>query len=139
PFARHRSFGCGARHRTPPRGFCRSPAHADYGPAPRLADARRRRPGRTRDGGRICLSLALDQGLDTTMSQKILTAYLNDHVAGSVAALELLDHVIQLQHGTPLASTLAGLRAEIEEDQTVLQGLLHGVGGSESRLRHAAV
>jgi hypothetical protein len=72
------------------------------------------------------------------MSQKILTAYLNDHVAGSVAALELLDHVIQLQHGTPLASTLAGLRAEIEEDQTVLQDLLHAVGGSESRLRHAA-
>jgi hypothetical protein len=72
------------------------------------------------------------------MSQKILTAYLNDHLAGSVAALELLDHVIQLHNGTAVARTLVELRAEVEEDQKVLQGLLHGVGGSESRLRHAA-
>jgi hypothetical protein len=72
------------------------------------------------------------------MSQKILSAYLNDHLAGSVAALELLDHVAQLQQGTPVARVLTGLRTEIEEDQKVLQNFLHGLGGSESRLRHAA-
>jgi hypothetical protein len=72
------------------------------------------------------------------MSQESLKAYLNDHLAGAIAALELLDHVIHLQRDNPVARALAGIRTEIEEDQKVLQTLLQGVGGSESRLRQAA-
>jgi hypothetical protein len=72
------------------------------------------------------------------MSGGNLTTYLNDHIAGSVAALELLDHLIELQRGTADESALAELRREIEKDQKTLQGLLREVGGKESRVRQAA-
>jgi hypothetical protein len=72
------------------------------------------------------------------MTHGSLTTYLNDHLAGSVAGLELLDHIIQLRRGSALESPLIVIRSEIEEDQKVLQALLHGVGGSESRVRQAA-
>jgi hypothetical protein len=35
---------------------------------------------------------------------KELDSYLNDHLAGSVGALELLDHWIKLYKGKPLAN-----------------------------------
>jgi hypothetical protein len=72
------------------------------------------------------------------MSRESLTTYLNDHLAGALAALELLDHMIRLQQGKPLERALAAIRSEVEEDRQVLQGLLHEVGGKESRMRQAA-
>jgi hypothetical protein len=72
------------------------------------------------------------------MSREGLITYLNDHLAGSVAALELLDHLIRLQSGTAAERTLAAVRTEVEEDQQTLQSLLHEVGGKESRMRQAA-
>ena len=69
------------------------------------------------------------------MSREGLITYLNDHLAGSVAALELLDHLIRLQSGTAAERTLAAVRTEVEEDQQTLQSLLHEVGGMESRVR----
>ena len=72
------------------------------------------------------------------MSSKALRIYLNDHLAGSVAALELLDHPADL-HSDPAGKQLfVGLRAEVEEDQKVLQRLLDQVGGEESPVRKAA-
>lgn len=67
-----------------------------------------------------------------------LTTYLNDHLAGSVAALELLDHLIALHRGTEREKLFTALRGEVEEDQKVLQQLLKQVGGKESRVRKAA-
>jgi hypothetical protein len=72
------------------------------------------------------------------MSRDGLITYLNDHLAGSVAALELLDHLIRLQPGTAGERALAAVRTEVEEDQQTLQRLLHEVGGKESRVRQAA-
>lgn len=72
------------------------------------------------------------------MSRQILTTYLNDHLAGSVAALELLDDLRKGSKGTPRVAWLAPLRSDIEQDQQVLRELLRAVGGKESRLRKAA-
>jgi hypothetical protein len=72
------------------------------------------------------------------MSRDNLTTYLNDHLAGSVAALELLGHMIRLQRGTPGERLVDEIRREVEEDQKTLQGLLREVGGKESRVRQAA-
>jgi hypothetical protein len=72
------------------------------------------------------------------MSRDSLITYLNDHLAGSVAALELLDHLIRLQQGAAVEQALAAVRTEVEEDQQTLQSLLHDVGGKESRVRQAA-
>jgi hypothetical protein len=76
--------------------------------------------------------------VDPELSHEGLIIYLNDHLAGSVAALELLDHLIRVQPGTAGARTLAVLRTEVEEDQQTLQSLLREVGGKESRVRRGA-
>jgi hypothetical protein len=71
------------------------------------------------------------------MSSTILTTYLNDHLAGSVAALELLD-LLSTSRPTSDHHQFTALRAEIEEDQRVLQQLLERLGAKESRVRKAA-
>jgi hypothetical protein len=71
------------------------------------------------------------------VSSTPLTTYLNDHLAGSVAALELLDHLLTLPHGVERAAFM-DLRTEIEKDQRVLQQLLGALGAKESRVRKAA-
>jgi rubrerythrin len=72
------------------------------------------------------------------MSSKTLKTYLNDHLAGSVAALELLDHLANLHPDPEGKRFFTRLRAEVEEDQRVLQQLLEKVGGKESTVRKAA-
>jgi hypothetical protein len=71
------------------------------------------------------------------MSSSSLITYLNDHLAGSVAALQLVDHLLEQQ---PLGADpqLRAIRGEIQEDQKVLQGILKSVGGKESPVRKAA-
>ena len=69
------------------------------------------------------------------MSTNALTTYLNDHLAGSVAALELLGLLLSTA-GEP--EPYSRLRREVEEDQQVLRELLERLGGKESRLRKAA-
>jgi len=66
-----------------------------------------------------------------------LGTYLNDHVAGSVLALELLDHLIDLSEA-PDRELLKQLRSEVQEDQEVLRQLLRSVGAKESTMRKAA-
>jgi hypothetical protein len=72
------------------------------------------------------------------MSTKSLTTYLNDHLAGSVAALELLEHLAKLHQGTEREKLFQSLRSEVDEDKKVLQQILDRVGGRESRVRKAA-
>ena len=67
-----------------------------------------------------------------------LTTYLNDHLAGSVAGLELVDHLIHLTHGTPREGVFLELRTEIREDQEILRSLIQSLGGKESKTRKAA-
>lgn len=72
------------------------------------------------------------------MSLEVYKTYLNDHLAGSVAAIELVDHLRELSNNPGREALLSRLRSEIEEDQTVLRKLLKEVGGSESKFRKAA-
>jgi hypothetical protein len=66
-----------------------------------------------------------------------LQTYLNDHLAGSVGALEMLDHHIASLESPEMRTFLARLREEIGEDQNELKELLHRVNGRESDLRKA--
>ena len=53
-----------------------------------------------------------------------LSSYLNDHLAGAVGALELLDRLIKTYQGKPLERFFAELRGEIDADQKKLQELI---------------
>jgi len=53
-----------------------------------------------------------------------LSTYLNDHLAGSVAALNMIDHLIDTYEEKPLAQFFRDLRGGIAADQAKLQGLV---------------
>lgn len=72
------------------------------------------------------------------MALQILPIYLNDHLAGSVAAIELLNHLRKLSMGTGREKLFATLRSEVEEDQNVLKELLRELGEPQSGVRKAA-
>ena len=77
-------------------------------------------------------------GDNTVATRKGLTTYLNDHLAGSVAALEIVDHLIEHAQTSRWQTSLVQLRKEIEEDQDILRDLLKKLGGTESPMRKAA-
>jgi hypothetical protein len=70
-------------------------------------------------------------------SMEDLTIYLNDHLAGSVGALELLDRLIDTYQGKPLERFFRELRNEIEADQETLKELIASLGKEESAVRKA--
>jgi hypothetical protein len=59
------------------------------------------------------------------MNERHLTNYVKDHFAGSVAAVELLNHLISSHRGKTDEQVFVRLRDEVAEDQEVLRGLLH--------------
>ena len=71
------------------------------------------------------------------MSKEELPTYLKDHLAGSVGALELLDHLIETYEGKPFEEFFQNLRDEIDADQETLQHLIEKLGEKESALRKA--
>jgi hypothetical protein len=66
-----------------------------------------------------------------------LTTYLNDHLAGSVGALELLDRLIDTYREKPLEQFFRNLRDEIHHDQEQLKELMQKLGAEESAVRKA--
>lgn len=72
------------------------------------------------------------------MADAHIATYLNDHLAGSVVALELLEHLEAAHAGTPLESFLAELRADIAADRGELESLMNRLGIAESRTRKAS-
>jgi hypothetical protein len=66
-----------------------------------------------------------------------LSNYLNDHLAGSVGALELLDRLIDVYQGKPLERFFRDLRNEIDADQETLKELIAQLGEKESTVRKA--
>jgi hypothetical protein len=69
---------------------------------------------------------------------KELDSYLNDHLAGSVGALELIGHWRKLCQGKPLGAFFDGLDAEISADQDTLRDLMRCLGVKESKMRQAS-
>jgi hypothetical protein len=72
------------------------------------------------------------------MSHDNVSTYLNDHLAGSVAAIELIDDLANASDDALLKQFLADLKREIESDQRVLEQLIAGAGESEGVVRKAA-
>lgn len=71
------------------------------------------------------------------MSRSALGTYLNDHLAGSIGAIELVERAIRENEGDPFAARLSGVLAEIREDQAVLQDLIERLGTGQSALKKA--
>ncbi len=68
---------------------------------------------------------------------KELDSYLNDHLAGSVGALELVEHWAQLHKGKPLGVLFSDVKTEIRADQNTLRDMMNSLGIKESNVRKA--
>lgn len=68
---------------------------------------------------------------------KELASYLNDHLAGSVSALELIAHWAHDQKGKSLGDFFAETEKEIKADQDVLRDVMRSLGVEESKVRKA--
>jgi hypothetical protein len=68
---------------------------------------------------------------------KELDSYLNDHLAGSVSALELIAHWARLYKGKPLGAFFTDIEAEIRADQDSLRNLMRSLRIEESNVRQA--
>ncbi len=71
------------------------------------------------------------------MAGKHIATYLNDHLAGSVVALELLEHLEAAHSGTEIGRFAAELRADVAADRQELEALMERLGVSQSRTRRA--
>jgi hypothetical protein len=67
-----------------------------------------------------------------------LAIYLNDHLAGSTTAVELLRRAVGEYAGTPLGEFLAALRAEILQDRDELKSIMAANGVAQQRYKVAA-
>ena len=65
-----------------------------------------------------------------------LEIYLQDHYAGAVSALELLEHLIKAHEDDSLGDFFYQLRAEIKDDHQQLQNVMETLGFEESSLRN---
>ncbi len=68
---------------------------------------------------------------------KELESYLNDHLAGSVGALELVEHWAHVHDGKPLGAFFSDIGTDIRADQGTLRDLMHRLAIDESNLRKA--
>ena len=71
------------------------------------------------------------------MANDALATYLNDHLAGAVIALELLDQLQSERAETPDAPILTTLRGEIEADRDTLAQLMDRLQIEVSKPRQA--
>jgi hypothetical protein len=71
------------------------------------------------------------------MANDALATYLNDHLAGSVIALELLEHLEAERPQSPEGEVLATLRADIETDRDTLVQLMTRLEIDVSKPRQA--
>jgi hypothetical protein len=71
------------------------------------------------------------------MAHEHLSIYLNDHLAGSVVALELLEHLEKEHAGTDVGRSAAALRADILADRKELEALMERLHVPKSAPRRA--
>lgn len=70
--------------------------------------------------------------------ERLLRIYLNDHLAASVAARELVGRCLRQNAEGRLGDFLRRLDRELEEDQEGLRGVLKSLGGIEDPAKEAA-
>jgi hypothetical protein len=68
---------------------------------------------------------------------KDLAIYLNDHLAGSIGAMEMVQDLIETHQGKPLERFLRPLLEDIQSDQGELRSIMDGLGVKESKVRKA--
>jgi hypothetical protein len=66
-----------------------------------------------------------------------LASYLNDHLAGSVAALGMLRRLREAHEATPLGALLANFEETLDEEQVTVRALIAHAGGSPSTMGQA--
>jgi hypothetical protein len=69
------------------------------------------------------------------MTSEQLATYLNDHLAGSVVAVDLLEHLEKAHADTPLQEFFAELRTAIEEDRGTLMTVMSSLQIEQSTFR----
>ena len=69
---------------------------------------------------------------------RMLATYLNDHLAGATAGVELARRARDQNEGTPLGRFLGGLAGEIEEDRESLKAVMARIDVGTDRLKVAA-
>lgn len=72
------------------------------------------------------------------MRDDLLRIYLNDHLAGSVVAVEQIEHGLAHNPEGELGDFLDWLLGEIKEDQAVLKDVLARVDGTEDPVKKVA-
>ena len=72
------------------------------------------------------------------MDRNLISIYLNDHLAGATAGVELARRARASNEGTELGDFLARLAAEIEEDRATLERIMDSCGIGRDRLKLAA-
>jgi hypothetical protein len=71
------------------------------------------------------------------MSKSYLANYLNDHLAGSVVALEMMEHLEKPHAGSNVAHQIADLRADVLADRAELERLMSTLSIPTSPTRKA--
>jgi hypothetical protein len=66
---------------------------------------------------------------------KNLDIYLNDHLAGAVAALELLENLREQHKDEPLGDVFGTLKVDIDADKEALREVMRPLGIEESAVR----
>lgn len=68
---------------------------------------------------------------------KPIDVYLNDHLAGSVGAIEIAKRCANENTGNDLGQFLSRFLADVEEDQRTLEGLMDAVGAARNPIKQA--
>jgi hypothetical protein len=71
------------------------------------------------------------------MADEALETYLNDHLAGSVSAIQMLERAVDDHSGTALGPQLADLLAGIRAAQDELRSVIRRLGYTESSIKKA--
>ena len=71
------------------------------------------------------------------MAKDALASYLNDHLAGSAAALDLLQRMRDANEGNEVGKTVADLHEAIEQDRAALETIMESLDVGVSSLRQA--
>jgi len=67
--------------------------------------------------------------------KKLLSIYMNDHLAASTLGVELVQRIASSNRGAPLGDLLERLTIEIKEDRATLERLMERVGAGRDRVK----